>query len=94
MLDIFKTLRSKFVPVDLHMNNYGCMGNRLLPSNAIEFTFVNRKLIKLRSESQTFAQHPLARPNNNRAPDCQIRANPAPPPKPEEPKTKTDINSE
>ena len=72
MLDIFRTLREHFVPVDFHMNNYGCMPNRRLPSRAIEFTFVNKKLIKLRSQSRTFAQHPLARPNNPRAGDCQI----------------------
>jgi hypothetical protein len=28
LIDIFKTLLTKFVPVNLHMNNHGCMSLR------------------------------------------------------------------
>ena len=34
-LDILRTLDSKFVNVNLHMNNYGCMGGRNLKSRAV-----------------------------------------------------------
>ena len=49
-LDIFRTIMTKFVNVNLHMNNFGCMSNnRKLRSRAIEVTLVNKKLITLYS---------------------------------------------
>ena len=71
MLDIFRTLMTKFVSVNLHMNNWGCMRNRKLKSRAVEFSLVNRNIIKLRSQSRSYAQHPLNKPNG-RVPDCQM----------------------
>ena len=73
MLDIFRTLMTKFVNVNLHMNNWGCFkkSQRKLKSEAVEFTLVNRKLIKLKSESRSYAIHPLNKPNG-RIEDCQM----------------------
>ena len=61
----------KFVPVNLHMNNWGCMNGRALKSRAVEFSFVNKKLITLKSQTRSFAQHPLNKPNGNIR-DCQM----------------------
>lgn len=35
MLDIFRSIMTKFVPVNLHMNNWGCIPNRNLKSKAV-----------------------------------------------------------
>ena len=74
MLDIFRTIMTKFVPVNLHMNNYACLTSplRRLKSAAIEFTLVNRRLIKLKSESRSYALSTLNLPNRLNAPDCQM----------------------
>lgn len=73
MLDIFRTLMKKFVNVNLHMNNYACnnQANRRLKSFAVEFSLVNRRLIKLKSESRSYAVHPLNTPNKGGY-DCQM----------------------
>jgi hypothetical protein len=51
MLDIFRSIMTKFVNVNLHMNNYACLNSpfRRLKSSAVEFSLVNRKLINLKS---------------------------------------------
>ena len=72
MLDIFETLASKFVSINYHMNNNGCLPGRKLPSRALEVTLVNRKLIRLHSQSRSFRQHSLNSRNNPRLPDCQL----------------------
>ena len=55
MLDIFETLMTKFVSVNYHMNNYGCLkGYRRLKSHAVEVTLINKKLIKMNSNTQSF----------------------------------------
>ena len=72
MLDIFRSLMTKFVNVNYHMNNWGCMRgqNRRLNSKAVEFSLVNRKLIKLKSQTRSYWQHPFNKPNGG-IPDCQ-----------------------
>ena len=74
MLDIFRTLMTKFVNVNLHMNNYACLNSpfRNLKSSAVEFSLVNRKLITLNSQSRSYAMHPLNKPNRA-AYDCQMQ---------------------
>ena len=62
---------TKFVNVNLHMNNYACMSGRKLKSAAVEFSLVNRNLIKIKSESRSYALNPLNKPNRY-APDCQM----------------------
>lgn len=62
------------------MNNFGCMGNRELRSRAIEVTLVNKKLIKVRSDSRSLALHPLNKPNGQ-AGDCQLPITIPPPSK-------------
>lgn len=78
-LDILKTLANKFVNVNYHMNNNGCFsvhpsrkGFRKLKSHAFEVTLINRKLIKLKSDSRSFTEHRLNAPNAN-ANDCQMQ---------------------
>jgi hypothetical protein len=73
VLDMFRTLMTKFVNVNLHMNNWACTNpsTRRLKSAAVEFSLVNRKLINLKSESRSYALHPLNKPNGRIA-DCQM----------------------
>jgi hypothetical protein len=71
--DIIKAIGEKFVTVSLHMNNNGCQyGERLFPSNAIEVLMVNKKLIKIKSETRSFALHNSFTPNNPALRECQI----------------------
>lgn len=77
MLDIFKAITDKFVSVNYHNNNWGCFQgamrqSRKLKSRAPELTLVNKNLIKLRSESRSFAMHPLNQKNGRQVPDCQM----------------------
>jgi hypothetical protein len=73
MLDILRSLMSKFVNINLHMNNHACVNSpiRRLKSAAVEFSLVNRKLINIKSESRSYALHPLNQPNRQAA-DCQM----------------------
>ena len=73
MLDIFRTIMDKFAPINLHMNNYACFekGSRFMESAAVEFSWVNRKLINLKSQSKSLVQHPLNKINAPQFPDCQ-----------------------
>lgn len=62
--------------VNLHMNNFACLagysdGSRRFPSFAIEVTMVNKKLIKLKSNSRSYALHPKNHPNSYSR-DCQM----------------------
>jgi hypothetical protein len=75
MLDIFRTLMTKFVPVNLHHNNWGCMKDRVLKSKAVEISLVNKRLITLHSETRSYWQHPLNLPNGRSIPDCQPKDN-------------------
>jgi len=73
-LDILRTLMKYFVNINYHMNNYSCTKDRKLPSTAIEATLVNRKLIKLKSQTRSYALHPLNMINNPdpAVTDCQV----------------------
>ena len=73
-LDILKTLASKFVCVNYHMNNNGCFKSpyRKLPSHAFEVTLINKKLINVKSDRRSFTEHPLNAPNTNIKADCQM----------------------
>ena len=62
-LDIIKTLASKFVNVNYHIQYLGCFKEKQLkvrsvPGGSVEVTLINRRLIKLRSESRSFALSP------------------------------------
>ena len=74
MLDIFRTLSDKFVMVNLHMTNWECRYSPLrhLKSTVFEFNMVNKKLITLKSQSQSYVQHPLNKINGLGRPDCQM----------------------
>lgn len=71
--DILRSIGEKFVSVNLHMNNYGCnhIPNRIYPSDAIEVSLVNKKLITIHKNTTSYALHPKNTPNSPR-PDCQI----------------------
>ena len=73
MLDIYRTLMTYFVPVNLHMNNHGCIKSiwRHLKSWAVQLTLVNKKLITLNSNSRSYKLNPLNRPNKLDE-DCQM----------------------
>jgi hypothetical protein len=73
-LDIIQTLGEKFIPVNYHVNNNDCFqtGQRKIKSHAFEITLVNRKFIKLRSESRSYKENPLNTRNNPDKPDCQL----------------------
>ena len=74
VLDIIETLTDKFVSVNYHMNNYGCMtgkNNRKLKSRAVEVTLVNKKLITVFSDARSFQVNGLNKPNGSQR-DCQI----------------------
>jgi len=73
MLDIFRSLMLKFVSVNYHMNNYGCIEGRMLNSQAIEVTLVNRKLIKVNHQIRSFSLNPLNKANNPNEVDCQMK---------------------
>ena len=74
VLDIFKSLMREFVSVNYHMNNYSCLKRsyRKLGSNAFEVTLVNKRLIKLNSQSRSFKLNSFNRPNAPDLPDCQV----------------------
>jgi hypothetical protein len=74
MLDIFRTLADKFVMVNYHMTNWECRNTALrhLKATVFEFNMVNKKIITVRSQSQTYAQHPLNVVNSFARPDCQM----------------------
>lgn len=74
ILDIVRTLTEKFVVVNLHMTNFACSFSplRKVKALAMEYTMVNKKLITKRSESQSYALHPLNKPSVNQNKDCQI----------------------
>lgn len=75
ILDIVKTLTEKFVMVNTHMNNWGCHtpeSGRKLKASAVEYAMVNRNIIKLKSNSQSFVNHPLNTPTKLNTPDCQV----------------------
>ena len=70
-LDILRSLSEKFYNVNYHMNNFGCFSKypkiepyRKLKSHALEVTLVNKKLLKLKSESRSYKMHPLNTINN------------------------------
>jgi len=71
-LDILRTLNTKFININCHMNNNACTVGRKLPAMAIEATLVNRRLIKFNSESRTYKLHPLNLINHFYKPDCQM----------------------
>jgi len=59
MLDIYRSLMSKFVSVNYHVNNIVCYPEeyqkyRKLKSGAYEITLVNKKIIKLKSDSRSY----------------------------------------
>ncbi len=77
-LDIFRTIADKFVNVNYNNNNNGCfkfyrpfIPDRKLLSPAIELTLVNKKYIKLYSQSRSWVRHPLNAPNQPILDDCQ-----------------------
>jgi hypothetical protein len=75
-LDIFRSLTDKFIPVNFHSNNNGCYPpeiakKRGLKSFAYEILLVNKKLIKLKSNSRSFALHPINTINDPKQADCQ-----------------------
>jgi len=55
------------------MNNYGCIEGRMLNSQAIEVTLVNRKLIKVNHQTRSFSLNPLNKANNPNEVDCQMK---------------------
>lgn len=72
MLDIFRTLSEHFVSVNYHMNNMGCQPGRKLRSNGIEATLVNKRHIKVKNPTRTFALHPLNKENAHWVASCNI----------------------
>jgi len=81
MLDIMRSIMTKFVNVNFHLNNHVCFAAnkenksyllRKIPAYAIEATFVNKRLINLKSETKSFRMHPLNKPNNPNIVDCQM----------------------
>jgi hypothetical protein len=76
MLDILRSIMSKFVPVNLHMNNWACTnGTRVLKSKALEYHLVNKNLITLKSEVRSYWNNPLNVKNGPGVPDCQMQDN-------------------
>jgi hypothetical protein len=75
-LDIFRSLAEKFIPVNYHASNWAChvpdlLKWRRLISASYEITLINKKLIKLKSNSRSYALHPLNIKNHPQRPDCQ-----------------------
>ena len=62
--------------VNVHMTNFACFEephyHRKLEAAAVEYTLVNKRLIKKKSESRSWKTNPLNRPNLEGARDCQI----------------------
>lgn len=61
------------------MTNFACLKrlgadttNRFYPSFAFEVTLINKKLIKLKSDSRSYVSNSLNRPNRGSLSDCQI----------------------
>jgi hypothetical protein len=74
-LDIYRSIADKFIPVNYHPNNFACYppyttSYRGLKSKAYEMILVNKKLIKLKSNSRSFALHPINSPNDPKRKDC------------------------
>jgi hypothetical protein len=76
-MDIMRTLASHFVNVNYHFTNWGCIDReeakwRHLPARAVELTLINKNLIKIKSNSRSYALHPLNTKGKANAPDCQM----------------------
>lgn len=77
LLDIARTLAGKFVSVNYHFSNWSCFvgeeaGWRRMKAKAVEVTLINKRLIKLRSESRSFHTHSLNQKGRQDWSDCQM----------------------
>lgn len=73
-INILKGLKNEFKTVNIHMNNKDCWpeGDGQIPSKTFEVSLVNKRLLKLNSNVQSFRQLSLNKKTTASEPDCQI----------------------
>lgn len=73
-VDIINSLKENFISINLNMNNFGCGKNKggYYRSSAVEVSLVNKRLIKINSDTRSYKQNPLNAINNRRKRDCQM----------------------